>query len=319
MSDAFGSMRLFHPSGIAVELPVPVDMATKVDFRAALMAVNDALAAGWLAVPAGLESGEDRGMVGFVVRSVHEGKGGILVPVVDLYSTAANESWQFLRVYLDDPQRVAAFEYASGLTLAKMQEHDKGHLERGKSVSAKYFNTPARPFGVIFTYNPKFDPNETDVAKKKPKRIFARWVDEMPAKAAEPPKENPAVVSEADAQRDRDAADTIALARIDDARTDPELMAVWYDLTPDCRDRVLTPFTNRKAAINPPDRIGLVTRITEAARKLRVKPDELISRFSVALKLDVKRLPGLPNLTDAQLMALCRLATNAAMVAAINH
>src|SRR5690242_5896245 len=42
-----------------------------------------------------------------------------------------------------------------------------------------------KPFGVVWKDNPKYDPNEQDTAKKKPKRLFVRWADVAPQAAVQ--------------------------------------------------------------------------------------------------------------------------------------
>lgn len=251
MSDIpHGSVRLYHPSGLPVTLPVPVDPKTKYDFRAALEAVTAALSAGWLAAPPGVAEGEERELVGSVVRSAHEGRGGLMVPVVDLYGTAGHHIHPFMRVYLDTKDDVADFEYASKLKLTNLLEHDKGRLERGKAASAKYFAVPPRPFGVVFKLNPAFDPDETDVAKKKPKRLFERWVDERPA--VQPATTAPPAKSsddEVDAQREIEVQRNILSTRVLAAKTDAELVELWKD-TPDViRNPIQHVFVARRQAI----------------------------------------------------------------------
>lgn len=312
-----GTVRVYHPSGIPVSLPVPTSRTAKVDYRAALDHVSAALAAGWLVAPPGQQAGEERETVGYVVRSCQEGKGGIVVPVVDLYDAKANHSFTFLRVYLDTEQDIAAFEAASGLSLNAMPEYTAtGRVERGKAITAKYVVQPRKPFGVVIEANPKYDPDETDVSKKKPKWKFVRWVDQVPSPLPQGRGEGKPP-DPAEEQRERDSLDDIARQRIAESRSMKDLMAVWDDTPPDVRDRVLADFSKRKLQFVPLDRPTLLARVQEAAKELGQQPAELLLKFSHALKLDPKRLPALTNLDDAQLAALARLASQQAQMAVL--
>jgi hypothetical protein len=182
MSEEFphGSMKLYHPRGVQVTLPVPF----AGDFRKSFAAVGAALDAGFLAEAPGLDQGEEKEQVGWLVRGSVEQEGQI-TPFLLLYCADDNMSYSFLKVYLNTPEDVAAFEFASGMKLDRIPEYE-GHdkPERGTSKKLeKYFARPPKPFTVVFKHNPKYDESAkaAAVAKKEiykvPVRLFVRWAD----------------------------------------------------------------------------------------------------------------------------------------------
>ncbi len=166
--------RLFHPRGPQVTLPLPPDPA------AALAAVSAALDAGWLVQAPGLEEGEEREMIGWVLKSIHSNEDRE-TPFVLLYSANEALTWSVLKVYLNTPQDQAAFEHASGMKLAEMPEYvGQDKPQRGTNHRTDTYIVPApKPFGVVFKKNPKHD--ATEAGKMKPARLFVRWADTAPA------------------------------------------------------------------------------------------------------------------------------------------
>ncbi len=183
-------VKLFHPRGPQVTLPLPPEAA------AALAAVSAALDAGWLVQAPGLEEGEEKEQVGFVLKSIisNEEKE---TPFVLLYSCNDVLRWSFLKVYLNTEQDQAAFEFASKMKLATMPEYvGQDKPQRGVNHRTDSYIVPApRPFGVVMKNNPKYNPNETDPKKKKPARLFVRWADTLPT---EPPSDRPVSPAEMD-------------------------------------------------------------------------------------------------------------------------
>ena len=178
MNDDFanGSMKLFHPRGVQVTLPVLFDG----DYRNSFAAVGAALDAGFLAEAPGLEQGEERDEIAWVLRAVHE-KDGEVTPVIVLYSFNEGFSWPILKVYLNKQADIEAFEYASKLRLDKLPVYvGNDRPQRGAKKATDHFivKVPKR-FGVVFKRNPRHD--DTDAGKMKPARLFVRWTDMQPA------------------------------------------------------------------------------------------------------------------------------------------
>ncbi len=184
-----GSVKLFHPRGPAVTIPVTV---AALDYRAMLASVSAMLDAGFLVAAPGLEAGEHKEDIGYVVLRSKENSDGTSTPIVDLYPADDGMKFAVLSVYLNKPADEEAFEFAAKMRLDAFQPYiGAGKLERGASKQTDRLIVKApKPFAVVFKDNPKYDPNETDTAKKKPKRLFVRWADEKPASeqpASQPP------------------------------------------------------------------------------------------------------------------------------------
>ena len=183
-----GWVKLYSPRGPQVTLPVAMGMPDEM-----LASVHAYLDAGWCVEAPGLEPGEHRDTIGWVVKGVGGDEG---VPVVDLYPDHEATKYALMRVYLNNAADVAAFEYASNLRLAQMPEYvGVGRLERGKAPQTdKMFSKPPRSFTVVWKDNPKYDPAETDATKKKPKRLFVRWLDQPPQQLSGEPIVNAKII-----------------------------------------------------------------------------------------------------------------------------
>lgn len=183
MSDANGYVKLYHPRGVLVTLPV----CGVLDYGAIFKNVAAAFDAGFLVTAPGLEEGEEKREVGWVVRCLVSGRNNGTADMLMLY--AATDDWvmPFLNVYLNTDAAREAFEHASGMRLAGLTEYvGEGRLERGNPKFAKLIHKAPQPFTVIYGPNPKWKATEADkattdkpytVAKKK----FRRWEKEMPA------------------------------------------------------------------------------------------------------------------------------------------
>lgn len=186
MSSLCAWTRLFHPRGPQVTLPLPTDP------KACLEAVNAALDVGWLVQAPGLEEGEEKEQVAFVVHGEFE-RDGKETPFVLLYSGNDAMKHSFLKVYLNHEADVAAFEYASKMKLSTIETYiGQDKPERGKSRQIdRYIVAPPKPFGVVFKANPKYDTSAAAACRAKgdiysvPKRVFVRWADVMPQTPAE--------------------------------------------------------------------------------------------------------------------------------------
>ena len=169
MSEEFkdcGWVKLFHKKGVLVTFPLRGDINT---FDAQ---VNGLFDQGWLAVAPGLEEGEEKEEVGWVLRGAYE-KDGQTTPFVLLYATNEAMTWSFLKVYLNKPADVAAFEYAAKMKLGDLPDYiGDNKPQRGAAAKTDAFIKKARPFGVVFKKNPKHD--DTEAGKMKPARLFVR-------------------------------------------------------------------------------------------------------------------------------------------------
>lgn len=230
-------VRLWHPRGVDVRLPIVVgEPVTVSTWREVLASVDAAIDAGFLATAPGLEPGETREMIGAVVCRVKEGnRDGSSTSVVDLYAAGdpATNRYRLLSVYLNTEADEHAFERASGLRLDQLPTYiGVGHIERCKSAQLDTLVVTApKPFAVAWKLNPKHDPTEKDQTKMKPKRLFSRWPD-LPTAAA-----NPLEVG-------REAIRT--------APTVAALADVWKSLPGDLKTQLAAEKDARKAALAAP-------------------------------------------------------------------
>lgn len=194
-----GWCKVYHKSGILVTLPVTEYPISYADMS---RAVDQIILAGFLPTAPGLEAGEVKDEIGYVVRRSKSSRDGGQTPVVDLYPANEGAHFVVLTCYLNKPEDVAAFEFASGMTLFRIPEYiGDNKIERGKNPKTDALVTKApKPFGVVYVANPKWSQADADSAAARkevygvPKRKFVRWVDERPggaAKAAEPAKPAP--------------------------------------------------------------------------------------------------------------------------------
>lgn len=171
-----GWMKLWHPRGVQVSLPVAGDYAGM------FAAVDAAFAAGWLADAPGLEAGEEVEEISHCVKSIHVNKDGTESPMIDLYAAKDALKYSVLRVYLDTVEQMRAFEAASGIRFHDMPKYEGvGKLERGNRQTAKFFSAAPRPFKVVYAANPAYSEEDAKKTKeagqvyKVAARKFVRW------------------------------------------------------------------------------------------------------------------------------------------------
>lgn len=184
-SDPCGWVKLYHPSGVQVTLPLLPDASEEyaASFPPHLFKQCTAyLEAGFLVNAPGLEEGEQIEEVGAVLRSEFE-KDGETTPVLLLYSTNDKLEWAFLKVYLNKDEDIAAFQKASGMKLQDLpiyEGQDKLKWDESK-LARKYIVKPPRPFKAVMKKNPRYseEDRKAAIAKKEvykiPARFFVRW------------------------------------------------------------------------------------------------------------------------------------------------
>lgn len=156
-------------------LPLASDWAKEI--LAASQSIEAAKVAGWLTSDPAKE-GFEKVSVGWVVLRYKQNDDESETPVVDLYSEDDRLKHAVGSVYLNTPKDRESFFAVSGIDLQRCKVYvGSGKLERGKSRQTDdLFAKSQKPFAVVFRANPKYDPAETDATKKKPKRLFVRWV-----------------------------------------------------------------------------------------------------------------------------------------------
>ena len=189
-----GDVWLYHPRGPKVRLPVHAGYQEPLGFvydaHEALAAVDQYLDAGWLIDAPGLEAGERKEEIGYVVRRSKENQDGTETPIVDLYDADDGRKFKLLSVYLNTDDDRAAFERASGLRLNDIPLYmGTAAPERGASRQSDKFITKTRPFGVVWGKNPKYDDEKAKAATQAnpytvPMKKFVRWADQPAGTAA---------------------------------------------------------------------------------------------------------------------------------------
>ena len=162
-------VKLFHPSGAQVTLPLPLDSA-QIE---AVMSSLDALLQSGLSVSSpGTEPGESVEQIGHLVRRVKTNSDGTETPLIDLYGVRAN--YRLLGLYLNDPEQLAEFEHACGVHINDLPLYEgESPIERGKNPKTdKYVFALPQPVQILYRANPRWE-GEGD--KKNSKRLFVRW------------------------------------------------------------------------------------------------------------------------------------------------
>lgn len=199
-SDPQGYVKLYHPSGALVTLPVVgrwKESAKGFDYMAAFSAVSDMIGVGFTVNAPGLEAGEQRNEVGFVVRCEKENQDRSITPILHFYSVNPAEGYKFLSIYLNTDAQVSAFERASGLKLTDLKTFPGAAPERGKSKQSDAYIRAVKPFPVVIGPNPVYDPElakkaTTESPYKVLKRVLIRYPNLPESAPSETKAEQPA-------------------------------------------------------------------------------------------------------------------------------
>lgn len=194
MEDPCGWVKLFHPSGVQVTLPLMPDATNDYleKIPSSLFAQVDAfLKAGFLVYAPGLEEGESREECGYVVRREKENQDHSITPIIDFYPI--DGKFSFLSHYLNNDDAIQDFLKAAGLDrLQSLPLYDGDNkIERGKGQKTDKYVHKVNPFGVVFVPNPKWKQEEAQAAAKEgkmypvPKRRFVRYEAGKVGKAPE--------------------------------------------------------------------------------------------------------------------------------------
>ena len=173
-----GWTRLYHPAGVQVTIPIPLDAPLGADAaHLALASVSTLLDAGWTVEAPGLEEGEQKQEVVSVSRRESKDR----TPVVAFYLSHPKTVKKFLHHYLNKTEDVQAFEAATGLKLESIplwmgeRDIDRDHREAGK-----YIIPLSRPIHLVWTVNPKWQQWSAEGGKatgaiEPHKRILVRY------------------------------------------------------------------------------------------------------------------------------------------------
>lgn len=186
---AFTAFRMFTEEGkeLTVSLPLDCDGARAfddADAQSIRAAIETMKRNGFTINAPGANEGEIVREVGYVCRRAKINDDGSETPLIDLYPDTDNPKvvYKTFSLYLNTDEDVAAFEAATGVRLESLPLYDSNTaLKRDDRKSDKYVVALTRkPVRVALTHNPLYNPDETDVNKKKPQFRFARWLDTSP-------------------------------------------------------------------------------------------------------------------------------------------
>jgi hypothetical protein len=150
-----GWIKLYHPSGAQVSLPVPLlSRLTTEQAMDMLGSVSEYINAGFLVNAPGLEDGELLEEVNAV--ACREAKDR--TPIIDFYSSNTKLLKKFMHVYLNTEQDVAAFDEATGIQVTSLPVYDGAlAIARDDNKAGKYIVNLPRPLKLIWNLSPKWE------------------------------------------------------------------------------------------------------------------------------------------------------------------
>lgn len=184
-----GWVKMYHSSG--AQVTIPISLSTAIDSNTAYRitsSLESLLAAGLTVNMPGLENGENIEEIGWALRKKQKNDRGESIRM-ELYPASPRLVKKCLIIYLDTPEQLKDFETATGLQVRSMPIYvGKDSPERGQDEATDQFiiKTP-KVARAVWAENPAFDPTETDINKKKQKRLLVRWDGITPAKATARP------------------------------------------------------------------------------------------------------------------------------------
>jgi len=150
-----GWIKLYHPSGAQVTLPVP--MLARVSTEQALDllgSVSEYLNAGFLVNSPGLEDGELAEEVNAVARREAKDE----TPIIDFYSSNTKLLKKFMHVYMNAEQDVTAFEDATGIQVSALPVYEGAlAIARDDNKARKYIVNLPRPLRLVWKLSPRWE------------------------------------------------------------------------------------------------------------------------------------------------------------------
>lgn len=176
-----GWIKLYHPSGAQVSLPVPMlSRLTTQQALDVLGSVSEYINVGFLVNAPDLEDGDLIEEVNAVARREAKDE----TPIIDFYSSNMKLLKKFMHVYLNTEQDVAAFEDATGLKLSALPVYDGAlAIARDDNKARKYIVSLPRPLKLVWKLSPKWDEWKAagGEGNEPHKRMLARYETGLPA------------------------------------------------------------------------------------------------------------------------------------------
>jgi len=143
----------YTPGGFRVTLAFPKHMsAVELD--------NWLLPNGYLDCAPGLEPGQQKEAITYVVRRDKHNDDGTKTPIIDFYIDKLK--YKYAHLYLDNASDIAEFEAQSGLKLYSLKSYD-GEVAMDREKAGQKFwqfaHKVARPFQMVRTPNGHYDNN----------------------------------------------------------------------------------------------------------------------------------------------------------------
>ena len=179
-----GWIKLYHPSGAQVSLPVPLlARLTAQQAMDVLGSVSEYINVGFLVNAPGLEDGELVEEVNAVARREAKDE----TQIIDFYSSNTKLLKKFMHVYLNAEQDVSAFEEATGLKVAALPAYDGAlAIARDDNKARKYIVNLPRSIRLVWKLSPKWEEwKATGGEGNEPhKRMLMRYEAGLPAPAS---------------------------------------------------------------------------------------------------------------------------------------
>ena len=173
-----GWVKLYHPTGALVTVPLSLEgVLTNAAAGFLFESVNNLISCGFSVNAPGVEAGEFVDEIGWVVRKNQKNERGV-TPRIEAYLSNPDLRKKFIHFYLNTEEEIFAFEAACGLKLSSLPVYvGKDSVERGADADTdKFVARLPKPVKFVWRENPSYDPNEQDISKKKPRRLFVRWM-----------------------------------------------------------------------------------------------------------------------------------------------
>jgi hypothetical protein len=189
-----------------------------------LVSVSNLVNAGWLPNLPNLEDGEQEHEIGAMLRCVQLNDDESETPIIDLYPANERLKYKLLRVYLNTPEDVKAFEKTCGVTLADLPLYESNAgIKRGENarLDQKYIVTLKHPVKVVSKANPLWEGEED---KKHLKRLLTRWGSPaVQVQTASPESQTPTVSDDDHQQPDHsEPAALCAICRVTLPKHEPQ-------------------------------------------------------------------------------------------------
>lgn len=179
--NSFASWRVYDPNGLQITMSVllgcEIDGFTDTTAMGVRRAIDAMLASGFSVNAPETVAGEELKVVFFVSRRAKLNEDGSETPIIDLFAEHPKMNYKMFSHYLNREDDIEAFEAVSGLRLLDIPLYDEEQAIRKdhKKASQYIVECPKHP-RVVLAHNPRYNPEEEDIKKRKPQFLFNRWV-----------------------------------------------------------------------------------------------------------------------------------------------